>query len=241
MLDIPAPPADARILYGHGEYRFGDLRVPAGSGSHPVALVIHGGFWRAVRNLDYIGHLCAALTRLGVVTWNVEYRRIGHAGGGWPGTFEDVLAAAEFLKKLPCELDMTRVCAVGHSAGGHLALCLAKRFPPLQTAISLGGVCNLDEAWDWRLGDGVVEQFLHGNRDLVREASPRQLLPIGKQQIIMHGTQDDTVPYAMACDYVEAACAAGDDARLVTVEGGDHFDVVLPGFAERIMTAWLLP
>ena len=235
VIDFPAPPADARIPYGDGEHHFGDLRIPAGPGPYPVAIVIHGGYWRAMRDLEYIGHLAAALTNLGLATWNVEYRRIGHAGGGWPGTFEDVLAAAEHLTKLPYPFDMSCVGAVGHSAGGQLALCLAKRLPLVKKVITLGGVCDLRQAWEWNLGDGVVEQFLNCNIDLCREASPRELLPLGKHQIVIHGTEDDTVPFAMARDYVAAARAAGDDAQLVTVEGGDHFNVVLPRFAERVM------
>src|SRR5580658_7002152 len=94
ILDLTPPPADERIAYGDAPQQFGDLRLPKGAGpgaqAFPVAIVIHGGYWRSAYGLEHIGHLCAALTRAGVATWSLEYRRIGNAGGGWPSTGEDV-------------------------------------------------------------------------------------------------------------------------------------------------------
>src|SRR5437868_4524990 len=93
-------PATARIAYGGDPNQFGDIRIPVGPGQHPVALVIHGGFWRAKYDLVHAGHLCAALTIAGIATWNVEYWRVGNPGGGWPGSFDDVVSAYRFLPKL---------------------------------------------------------------------------------------------------------------------------------------------
>src|SRR5438045_2159464 len=90
ILTLTPPPADQRIVYGPGPQHFGDLRLPAGSGPHPVIVYIHGGFWRAEYDLAHAGHACAALTAAtGAASWNVEYRRVGDAGGGWPGTLLD--------------------------------------------------------------------------------------------------------------------------------------------------------
>ena len=129
ILTMPAPEADERISYGSDSLQFGELRRPAGDGPHPVAVVIHGGFWRAAYSLDHIGHLATALTEAGVATWSLEYRRIGDPGGGWPGTFEDIGAGADFVRQLAesASLDLARIVTVGHSAGGHLALWLAGR------------------------------------------------------------------------------------------------------------------
>ncbi len=129
ILTRPAPPVDHRLSYGTDEFQFGDLRLPKGAGPHPVAIVIHGGCWMSEYGLSYMGHLSAALTEAGVATWCVEYRRVGNQGGGWPGTFEDVARAADHLRKIAktYPLDLNQVIAVGHSAGGHLALWLAAR------------------------------------------------------------------------------------------------------------------
>src|SRR5262249_62225918 len=83
-----------------GPLRFGDVRLPEGEGPHPLAVVVHGGFWRATVSLIPMGHLCHALAHAGVATWNLEYRRIGDPGGGWPGTFDDVARGVEPAPRL---------------------------------------------------------------------------------------------------------------------------------------------
>src|SRR5579864_48582 len=129
ILDLPAPPADVRLPYGTDQFQFGDLRLPQSAGPHPVAIVVHGGFWRAQYGLEYAGHLCAALAHAGIATWNLEYRRIGNPGGAWPNTFLDVAQGADYLRVLAEKypLDLKRVITAGHSAGGHLAVWLAAR------------------------------------------------------------------------------------------------------------------
>src|SRR5437867_10590008 len=102
LMDSP-PSADARLHYGPDPLNFGDLRLPPGSGPHPVVIVIHGGFWRARYDLEHIGHLCAALTSSGYATWSLEYRRLGNPGGGWSGTFQDVALGAAYVRELAPE------------------------------------------------------------------------------------------------------------------------------------------
>jgi len=234
-IEIPAaPPADHRLSYGPGEFHFGDLRLPLKNGPHPVAVVIHGGYWRSIYGLDYMGQTCGALTEIGAATWNIEYRRIGNPGGGLPGTFEDVTNALNYVISLASEfnLDLERVIAVGHSAGGHLALWLGARKKLLRAVISLAGVSDLRTAWDLRLSNGVVGEFLGGSPeefpDRYNFASPMELLPLGLPQKLFHGTGDTSVPYAMSLEYVRAAQRRGDDAELITLENAGHFEVVDP-------------
>src|SRR5437762_14203815 len=141
ILERPPPAADRRLAYGPDPNHFGDLRLPAGAGPHPVAIVLHGGFWRARYDLLHIGHLCAALTARGIAAWSLEYRRVGQPRGGWPGTFEDVKSGAAMVSQLP-ELDPQRAISLGHSAGGHLALYLAAE-RAVRGAVSLAGVADL--------------------------------------------------------------------------------------------------
>jgi acetyl esterase/lipase len=235
ILDLPAPPADMRLTYGPDALQFGDLRLPKTRDPAPVAIVIHGGFWRAAYDLRHIGHLCAALARAGVATWSLEYRRIGDKGGGWPGTFEDVARGADRLRALAGKypLDLARVISVGHSAGGHLALWLgAQRKVRLRGVVSLAGVADLRKAWKLRLGNGVVKDLLGGTPDEVperyRQASPIELLPLGVPQRLVHGAADSIVPFAISRDYQRAAAAAGDDAQLVPLKGTGHFEAIDP-------------
>src|SRR5207244_5343392 len=119
----------------------------------------------------------------GYVAWNIEYRRVGQEGGGWPGTFDDVAAAADALADIP-EIDQRRLVAVGHSAGGHLALWLASRTAVrvrLRGAVSQAGVADLEQAHADDLGSGAVASFLGGSPsdlpDRYAEASPAARIP----------------------------------------------------------------
>ena len=154
----PAAPADHRIQYGEHAFAFGELRLPRGSGPHPVVVVVHGGCWQSQYDLRYMSHLSAALSQAGIATWTLEYRRIGNAGGGWPGTFDDVARGTDYVRTLAQRfpLDLNRVVVAGHSAGGHLALWVAARrnLPresplftanplPLRGVVSLAGITDL--------------------------------------------------------------------------------------------------
>ena len=97
ILSLAAPRADARVAYGGDSNQFLELRLPPGNGTRGLAVCIHGGYWRAKYDLGYMGHLCAALTAKGVATANLEYRRVGNPGGGWPGTFADVDGVSVFV------------------------------------------------------------------------------------------------------------------------------------------------
>ncbi len=243
-----------RFRYGPAPTGFGDLRTPSGSGPHPVVILVHGGYWRASYGLDLMDGLGDDLARRGVASWNIEYRRLGDPGGGWPGTFCDVAAAAERLRVLaPAHhLDLARIITIGHSAGGHLALWLAarRRGPagalgdgagidltgpdvlPLAGVISQAGVADLTAGWRRKLSSDVITELLGGTPDSVPEryaiADPARLLPLGVPQALVHGQNDDIVPIAISRDYAAAAASAGDPAHFRIIPGADHFDIINP-------------
>ena len=122
--------------------------------------------------------LAADLDRAGRAAWNIEYRRVGlRAGGGWPATFDDVSAAIDHLAELDAPLDLARVAAVGHSAGGHLALWAAGRKGARRAAHGGGGpgrrLADLEQAAAQRVCGGMVEQLLDGPPDQRARSLPR--------------------------------------------------------------------
>ena len=247
ILSVPSAPADARLPYGLDQYQFGDLRLPSTPPPHPVVVGIHGGYYRAMYGLDYYGPLCESLRGIGIATWNMEYRRLGNDGGGWPGTFLDVAHGTDYLRKIASHygLDLARVVTLGHSAGGHLALWTAARPHiqpsdtlhmadplPIKAAISLAGVLDTRRAWELRLSSNVTEELLGGTPATEPEryasASPYELLPLGLPQALIHGTADTAVPLEMALRYYEAAQAKGDPVTLLTPQDAGHFEIVDP-------------
>jgi acetyl esterase/lipase len=227
------PPPDHTVAYGAGPSRYGELRLPDGVGPHPVVVLLHGGFWRHEWSLVHMSYLAVALVRHGFATWNLEYRRVGEDGGGWPGSFEDVLAGVRHISALAAHrLDPSRVVLLGGSAGGHLALWLAARHGrlpgPLRVrgVIGLAPVCDLERASMLGLGGGAADALLGGSRDLYDRASPRALLPLGCPQVLIHGTADRHVPLLESERYCAAARAAGDTVELVALQGVDHFPLI---------------
>jgi acetyl esterase/lipase len=233
ILSLAPPKADTRTAYGSDPNQFIDLRLPGQKGPHPLAINIHGGFWRAKYDLGYGGHLCAALTAKGIATANVEYRRVGNSGGGWPGTFSDIRAAYQFLlqSSRKCNFDTRRLIVMGHSAGAQLGLCLAAHETGVKAAISFAGVVDLQRTYALHLSHDAVVEFLGGTPaemgDHYREADPMKL-KINARQRLVHGTADDVVPPTFSSDYVLAKQTMKEDARLVEIPEAGHFDVVDP-------------
>jgi acetyl esterase/lipase len=235
ILDIPAAAPGEHLAYGKNEFQFGELHLPEGKGPHPVAMVVHGGYWRARYDLRHIGHFCVALAKAGIAAWSLEYRRLGNEGGGFPGTLDDVRAGATFLEKIAAEkrLDMRRVVATGHSAGGQLVLWLAKQKAlSLKGVVPLAPVADLRRAWELKLSSNVVADFLGGSPaevpDRYREASPIEMVPMGVKQRVIHGDRDDVVPLSISREFIAAARRSGDDATLTEPAGAGHFELIDP-------------
>lgn len=234
ILTLPPPPADARLTYGADPNQFGELRLPKTQGPFPVVMNIHGGYWRAKYDLKHAGHLCAALTAKGIVTWNVEYRRVGNPGGGWPGTFEDLRSAWRYVSQIAqrYNLNAAKMAVVGHSAGGQLALCLAGHEPSIKGVVSLAGVVDLQQAWELHLSDNAVVDFLGGDPSRVpehyREADPMQLKIPAATQWLIHGAADDSVPPFLSRNYTEQKKKRGENVHYLEISTAGHSDLIDP-------------
>jgi acetyl esterase/lipase len=210
--DPPPPAADERLVYGPEPLQFGDLRRARDGDEDSLAVVLHGGSWRSTYNLIHLGHLCIALRDVGIATFNVEYRRVGDPGGGWPASFDDVARALEFARGLA-----SRLVVVGHSAGGHLGLLAAARL-----TVPVVALAPVADPATWH--NPAVEAFF-GRRPPPPEGSPLAQLPLGFPHVVMHGTEDSVVPFDQAARYAEASRG---EVELVPLPGAGHFEPIDP-------------
>lgn len=239
-----------RLSYGEDKWQFGDLYLPEGPGPHPVAVVIHGGYWYAQYGLDLMDKMSLDFQARGIAAWNIEYRRIGHEGGAYPGTLTDVGLAADYLREIAGEydLDLANAVTIGHSAGGHLALWAAGRHrlaedselrtlgEPLaiKGVVALAAASDLNMAYEYR--PQAVLDLLGSEpsqcQERVAQASPAHLLPLGVPQVLIHGADDPVVPLRASTAYLEKARKLGDEVQLVELPGVEHFKVIDPDSEE---------
>jgi acetyl esterase/lipase len=237
-----------QVRYGGDEAQVAELYLPPGEGKVPVAVVIHGGFWMSSYGMELATPLAEDLARNGIAGYAIEYRRIGN-GGGWPMTFEDVAAAIDKLATIDARLDLTKVVAVGHSAGGQLAVWAAARpgLPAdapgaaphvvLAGAVSQAGVLDLTTASNQLVGGDAVEQFMGAlpEKDPARYrlASPYEQLPLKVPVALIHGTRDGQVPIEQSRRYAAAARRSGDAVELTELPHVGHFELI-----DRDNPAW---
>ena len=247
---LHAPPPTHTIKYGPSPEQFGHLRLPKGPGPFPVVIFVHGGCYLSQYSITHAGALEQALADLDYAVWSLEYRRVGDPGGGWPGTFQDLGRGADHLKTLAKQfpLDLKRVIAMGHSAGGNSALWLGARRriakdSELHVAdpLAIGGVLALAPAGDFqelhaKQGcGGVMDPLMGGSPaafpDRYRAASPRQLAPSSVPQVLIIGGQDASFA-SFGRSYLALAKSAGETRiRAVEVPDAGHFDVIAPPLA----------
>ncbi len=195
---------------------------------------IHGGFWRNKYDLQHAGHFCGALSAAGLATWNVEYRRVGDGGGGWPGTLDDVRAAWHCIPQLAAQhkLEAERMIVVGHSAGGQLAICLGAYEGSVRNIVALAGVLDLRRAWELHLSSNAVAEFLAGAPEDVPQhygaADPMHLALPQTTQWLLHGAEDEVVAPDFSKAYHDRKNKLGEDVHLLGIPAADHFDLIDP-------------
>jgi acetyl esterase/lipase len=244
---LTAPAPSARIAYGPDALQYGNLRLPQGPGPHRVVLFVHGGCFLQQYTIAHAAALEQAFADSGYAVWSIEYRRVGDEGGGWPGTFEDVARGADYLRVLArtYPLDLSRVVAAGHSAGGALVMWLAARDrlradSPVRgsSPLPIGAVLAIAPATDFgdlqakRVCGGVIDQLMGGSpesfAERYRDVSPALLAPIRVPQVLVVGEQDRNWGPGGKAYYASAVAAHDSLVRMVEVPEAGHFDVVAP-------------
>jgi acetyl esterase/lipase len=245
---LKGPAPAARIAYGPAPSQYAELFVPSGAGPFPVAVLVHGGCWtEKFGGITQLRNMAGALRERGFAVWNVEYRRVDEPGGGYPGMYEDMHAALDTLagQAGAHPLDLNRVVAVGHSAGGQLVQWIAgrSRIPatsplyrskmlPVKAIVSLGGLADLRrerELIKTSCGRDTPELAGlpgPGRPDVYADTNAAELMPNGSYTVLMTGELDTISPPRVAHDYAARARAAGDSAEVVILPGASHYDEV---------------
>ncbi len=244
LLTRTRPEPTATITYGSDSLQVADLWLPDGRGPHPTVLMVHGGCWQTeIADRTIMNWIANDLRRRGIAVWNIDYRGVDRPGGGYPGTFLDAASAADALRVHAARyrLDLSRLTAVGHSAGGHLAMWLAARprlarssalrtgTPiPIRTVVSLGGLPDLEQAArppGSGCGTEVIGKISGGH---YTETSLPRLAPLGIRQVLVNGVQDRIIPTAYATDYAAAMRAKGDSVVVRMVDRTGHVELIAP-------------
>jgi acetyl esterase/lipase len=251
LLSRERPQPSTSIRYGDDQMQIVDLWLPAGKGPHPTVLMVHGGCWQTeIADRRIMNWIADDLRTRGIAVWNIDYRGVDREGGGYPGTFQDAAAAADALRAnaKTHNLDLSRLVATGHSAGGHRALWLAgrHRLPagsplrtadplPIKTVVSLGGLPDLElaaTAPGSGCGTEVIAKLVGpptlSSRDVYADTSVPRLAPLAVRQVLVNGLQDRIIPTAYAEDYAKRMKAAGDRVAVRMVDRTGHVELIAP-------------
>ncbi len=247
-LALSGPAPTATIAYGSAPSQFAELFRPDGPGPFPVVVLVHGGCWTIeFGGITQMRNVAGALAARGIAVWNVEYRRSDEAGGGYPGTYQDIHAAlASLAAQAPrYQLDTSRIVAMGHSAGGQLVQWIAgrSRIPassplfqanvlPVRQIISLGGLADLRREKELiKSSCGRDMAQLAGlpsasRPDVYADTNAADLMPNGSRTVLITGERDTISPPRAAHDYAARARAAGDQAEVLILPGASHYDEI---------------
>lgn len=256
LLARPRPTADKSFSYGADPYQVVDLWVPRGPGPHPVVLMIHGGCWTtSIADRTLMNYAAGDLRARGYAVWNIDYRGVDRPEGGEAVTIRDAVEAADLLRVHAAanKLDLSRVVAVGHSAGGHLALWLAARgsprsvvagrYLPIAHVVSLGGLPDLEQAYTEKQGCGrePIAALVKRTDDprslddpsvrraLFEDDSIPPFAPLRTPQTLINGDADKIIPTHFAADYAAKMRAKGDKVTVRIVPGQGHVELIAPG------------
>lgn len=237
-----------KVPYGDAPSQFGQLYLTAdddGAATVPLVVLIHGGYWSTQFALTIQTSIARDLADRGAVVWNVEYRRVGEAGGGWPGTGRDAVAALRALdgpvpqalpEPLRRRIAWQSVSVVGHSAGGTLAVWSVTEIGAATRQTGITTVVAQSSPLDLTVPDGrdrdSVRALMGVDYELApqryRAASPAHQPACAAHIVAMHAGDDDMVPVESSRHYVDTVSQRGQSAQLVIVAGEGHESFVNP-------------
>ncbi len=243
LLSRAQPKPDATVTYGDDALQVVDIWRPEGKNGFPAVLMIHGGCWQtAIAERDIMNWIADDLRQNGIGVWNIEYRGVDR-GGGYPGTFQDIAAAADLLMQKSREYGFAtnKIVVIGHSAGGHLALWLSQRQGlaaddglrgtqalPIALVVSQGGLPDL-RAGEQRVGHpcGTDAPRLMAGGEYQRTSPPE--MPVSAvPQVLFNADRDHVAPPVYASRYQSITRGRGQKVDTVTIAGEGHVELITP-------------
>ena len=227
VLKEPVSNTYTKYSYGDSSLQYG-LYYPAQTSDSDLVVFIHGGCWLNAFDIEHSKPLASALAQSGFSVWNIEYRRTGDEGGGWPGSFEDIKSSINFIAALKKQrkVSFNRLILMGHSAGGHLALLAASS--DLNIVVEqVVGLAAITDVHAYAAGENSCQsatpRFMGGTVAEQTEAYQAATI-VGKKlnakALLLHGSADSIVPLSQA---------KAIDTKLIELEGAGHFDWIHPG------------
>ena len=204
-----------------------------------------------------IAPVADALTKHGIATLNIEYRKLGDAGAGWPNTYRDIGTGVDMVRDIARRypIDLARVTFVGHSSGAHFALWAASRYrlpadseirgrDPFKPAavIAIDGPPALApfvgrDAEE--CGEPVIVPLIGGTPAQFprrySEVDTGARLPLGMRQGFVVAQLGESMT-----GYIKAAQASGDPVQVYTPEKPYHFRIINPERPEGQQTLKLI-
>jgi len=237
LQQLPYRTSDLTIPYGDDPLQFGELWLPESTVQRGLVILVHGGCWSNLYRLDYMRAAGTALSQLGYAVWSVEYRSTGDDGGGWPGTYDDVVSSVNFSKNLS-EYGVTsdNIALVGHSAGGHLVTLVGTEHNALEVSldrvISLAGINKVrDYAEDTSAETGGIMELC---QNLLTDFVGASLDEDGSTYDIIDPATKEMHPetYLFVAELDEVVPVSQGDiagAQKVFIDGAGHSDFAHPG------------
>lgn len=212
---------------------------------YPCIVWICGGGWIRMDKSAHLSYL-STLAHQGFVVCSVEYRTSNE--GCYPMQIEDVKAAIRYLRAHAdrYRIDKEHFGAMGESAGGFLT-CMAALDHDKARDVGeyLEESSNIQAACPWYPPTNLstfkykdaeesaasMESLLLGYNIMRNIKEAYNSSPVSKVTkdappfLIIHGINDQTVPFEQSEELYDKLIENGCDADLIALEGADHADL----------------
>lgn len=217
-----------KLFYGDSSLQYVQYWPPTeseGNNELPAIIFIHGGCWSNAYRIDQSYPFATALSLNGIHVWSVEYRATGDQGGGWPGTYQDIEQALEFIFTTGENYHGKRnFMVLGHSAGGHLALLAKSNLDSDFDTVGLAAITDIVSYANASGGcNSLAASFMNG----LPEDNPNEYALANPK---LSQLADDTFLFTGDIDpIVDTSQASNSGLPFEIVEGTGHFDWIHPG------------